>query len=87
MGGGGGEVDVVVTGTSTNHDLQLLGGVEHLGVNLIRTDDQGVGFFHSLQELSLLSIFLEQHQLIAGCLNLCLNAIHSSCCERLLCCN
>ena len=87
MSGGGSKVDIVVTGTGTNHNLQLLGGIEHLSIDLIRADDQCIGIFHSIKELCLLSIFLQKHQFITCCFNFCLNPIHSCCCERFLCCN
>ena len=86
MGGGGGEVDVVETGTCAHHNLQLLGGVEHLSVALVGADDEGVGIFHGLEQLGLLGVFLEQHELVAGCLYFLAYALYSCSCERLLCC-
>ena len=83
---GGGEVDVVVAGTGADDDLQLLGSVEHLGVDLVRTDDHGISILDGVKQLSLLSIFLEQHELMAGCLHFCFDTIHSSGCKRFLCC-
>ena len=41
----------------------------------------------SIEELCLLCILLEQHELVAGCLNFCFDTVHGSCCERLFCCN
>ena len=87
MSRSGSEVDVVVTSTSTHHNLQLLGSVEHLGVDLVRADNHGIGILHCVEQLCLLSIFLEQHELIAGCLNFCFDTIDSCCCKWLLCCN
>ena len=87
MSGSGCEVDVVVTCTGTNHNLQLLGSVKYFGVNLVRTDNQSVGILHSVQQLSLLRIFLQQGELMAACFYLFANALDSCCCERLLCCN
>ena len=69
MGGGGGKVHIVVTGTGTYHNLELLGGIEYLGINHIATDDDGVDIGHGGKEIGLVAIFLQQYQLIAGCFN------------------
>ena len=66
VSGSCGEVDIVVTSTGTNNNLQLLGSVEHFGIDLIRTDDECVGILYCVEQLCLFSIFLEQCQLIAG---------------------
>ena len=58
MSGGCSEVDVVVTGTGTHHNLQLLCSVQHFGIHLVRADDECVSVFHCIQQLSFLGIFL-----------------------------
>ena len=87
MGCGCAEIDVVVTGTGTNDDLQLLGGIEHLGIDLVGAYDEGVDILHGIEQLLLLGVFLEQCQLMACCFNLFANTFDGSCCERLLGCN
>ena len=86
MGCGCGEVDIVVSGTCAHYNLQLLGGVEHLGIHLVRTDYHRVGILHCVEKLLLLCIFLKQNELIACALYLCLDALDSCSCEWLLCC-
>ena len=86
MGSGGGQVDVVIAGSGAHHNLQLLGGVEHFGIHLVRADNQRIGILYGIQQLLLLGVFLQQGQLISCSLYLFLDAFHGSCCERLLCC-
>ena len=86
MGSGSSQVDVVETGTGTHHDLQLLGSVEDLGIGLVRTNDHGIDILHGVEQLSFLSVFLEQHQLVACTFNFLTYALDSCCCKGLLCC-
>ena len=86
MSRGGSEVNVVVTGTGAYHNLQLFGSVEHLGIHLVRADDECVSILHSVQQLCLLRIFLEQSQLVAGSFHFFSDALDSCSCERLFCC-
>ena len=80
------KVDVVITSTSANYNLQLLGSVEHFSVDLIRTDNECVGILYGVEQLSLLCIFLEQHEFIARCLYFFANALNSSTCKWFFCC-
>ena len=53
----GGEVYIVVACTGTHHDLELLGGIEHLGIDYIAADDDGIGIGHGSQQVGLIAIF------------------------------
>ena len=81
------QIDIIISGSGTNHDLQRLGRVQHSGIHNIRTDDQRVGIGNSLQELCLVSIFLEQCQFISGALYHFTNAVNGYFRKRFLCCN
>ena len=81
------QVDIIITCTGANDNLEVLGCVEHLGISLVRTDNHRVYILHCIEKLSLLCIFFEQHQFVACSLYFFLNAVHSSCCEWLFCCN
>ena len=87
MSRGSSQVDVVEACTCTHHNLQLLGSIEHLSIALVRTDDERIGILHSIEQLSLLSVFLEEHQLVASAFNFLTNTFNSSGCEGLFCCN
>ncbi len=86
MGGSGCQVDVVITGTGTHHNLQLLRRIKHLTVHLVRTDNHGVGILHGIQQLCLLRIFLQQHDFVACSLQFGLDTIDSGCCKWFFCC-
>ena len=85
MSSSGLKVDVVETGTGTHHDFQVLGSVEHLGVNLVGTDNQGIGIGHGCEQLRLVGIFLQQSQGVACTFHFLADALDSSCCEGFLC--
>ena len=53
----GGEVYIVVACTGTYHDLELLGGIEHLGIDHIAADNDGIGIGHGSQQVGLIAIF------------------------------
>ena len=80
-------VYIVVSGTCTNYNLELLSSVEHLGSNLVRTDNHCIGINYSVEKLLLVSIFLKENKLVARSFNFCLNTIHGCCCKRFLCCH
>ena len=81
------KVDVIITRTGTNDNLQVLCCIEHLSISLVRADNHRVHILHCIEKLSLLCIFFEQHQFVACSLYFFLNAFHSSRCEWLFCCN
>ena len=81
------QVDIIITSTGANDNLEVLGCVEHLGISLVRTDNHRIHILHGIEKLSLLCIFFEQYEFIACSLYFFLNALDSSCCEWLFCCN
>ena len=80
-------VYIVVAGTCTNYNLELLSSVEHLRSNLVRTDNHCVGIGYSIKKLLLVSIFLKKNKFVACSFNFCLNTIHGCCCKRLFGCH
>ena len=66
MGGGGGEVDVVVTGTCANHNFQLGSCGKNLFVDFVAADDEGVDILHGVEKLLLRGVFFQKSQFIAS---------------------
>ena len=66
MCGGCGEINIVVACSSANYYLQLRCSTEHFSVDLVGANDECVGVFHCLEELSLLSVFLKNGQLVTS---------------------
>ena len=87
VGGGGVEVHVVIAGPGADNDLQLLGGIEHLGVHHIAADDEGVGVGYCCEQFCFFAIFLQQGQFITGCFYLFADAVHGNFGERLIGCD
>ena len=83
--GSGVKVDVIITGTGTNDNLQLLGGVQYSCIHDIRTDDECVSVSHSVQQLSFVRIFLKQREFITSCFYFFSNAIYCNFSKRLFC--
>ena len=54
------EVNVIVTGTGTNDNLQVLGCVHYLGVDFVRADNDGINVGNSCEQLCLISILFKQ---------------------------
>ena len=65
-GGRGGQVDVVVPGARADDDLELRGGADDLGRHLVRADDHRVHVRDGGDQVALLRIFLQLHDLMAG---------------------
>ena len=84
MGGGGGEVDIVESGTGADDDLKVLSGVKHLGGDFVRTDNEGVDISHGGYKLGGVSIFLEGGEFMAGSFDNLLYSSDSSCGKRFL---
>ena len=61
-----GAVDVVVTGAGSDDELELLGGGDHLGVDLVATHDQRVGVGDGGVQRTRAVIRLDGRGLIAG---------------------
>ena len=59
VGGGCGEVNVVVTGAGAHYYFELRGGVEHFGIHNVGAHYECRGVGHSLEELRFLGIFFE----------------------------
>ena len=83
----GSQVHIVITGTRTNDDLEILGSFDHLGSHFIAADNQGVGIGNGCEQLGLVRIFLQKGYFVTGIRNDLLNSINSLLCERLLGCN
>ena len=83
---GGSQVDVVIAGTGTHNDLQLLGCVQHLAVHNIRADDQCVSIGHCVQQLLFVCIFLQQGEFVTSLLNHLAYAVNGNLGERFFCC-
>ena len=83
-GGGGGQVDIVVAGARADDDLELRGGGDDLGRHLVGTDDDGVDIGHGGDEVALLGVFLQLHDLMAGFGENLHNPLHRLGGERLL---
>lgn len=66
MGGGCGEVDVIVSGTGAYDDLEVAGCVEHLGVDLVGADDERVGIGDGGEKVGAGGVFLKEGELVAG---------------------
>ena len=64
VGGGRGEIDIVESCACADDYLKLRSGVEHLGGNFIRTDDEGVDIGDCLHQVGLLGILFEQRHFV-----------------------
>ncbi len=62
----GSEVHVVVSRTRTNDDLEVLGSLDHLGRNLVATDDDGIHIGNGFEKFALVGIFFEDDQFVTG---------------------
>ena len=81
------EVHVVVTRTGTDHDFQVFRRGDDLGGHLVAADDERIRIGHGLQQLTLVGIFFEQRQFIAGILHDPADSIDGLFGKRLLRCN
>ena len=81
------QVHVIIPRTGTNHDLQVLSGIQYLSVHLIATDNHGIGILNRIQQLRLLCIFLQKSQFHASAFHYLPDAFHSDSGERFLCSN
>ncbi len=67
MGCGSGQIHIVVAGSGTHNDLQILGGVKHFLGDFVGTDDEGVHISDSRDELRSVSIFLNRREFVSRC--------------------
>ena len=72
------EVEVVVTGTGTHDDFQVLGVVNDLLGDLVGADDKSVGIGNGFIEVVHVGIFLEKSQFVAILLNHFADAVNSN---------
>ncbi len=86
-GGASLEVEVVVTGTGADDDLQVLGVVDDFLRHLVGTHDEGVGVGNGGIEVVHVGIFLEESQLVTVLFDDFSNSINSNLCERFFSCN
>ena len=59
-----GEVNVVITGSGTDNDLQLFRGVKHFGCDFVGTDDKSVHVSDGCDELRSVSVLLKSGELV-----------------------
>ena len=59
-----GEVNVVVTGTGTDNDLQLFRCVKHFGCDFVGADDESVHISDGCDELRSVSVLLKSGELV-----------------------
>ena len=71
------QIDVVVPCARAHYYLQLLRSVQHLCIHHIGADDECVSVCHSVQQLLLLGIFLQQNEAVTCLLHYLANAIYS----------
>ena len=80
------QVDVIVTGSGTNHYLQLLGGIQHFGIDHVTADNDCIHILDCLQQFGLFTVFFQQDQFIACPFHYFADTFHSYRCERFICC-
>ena len=64
MRGRRGEVNVVITGSGTDNDLQLFRGIKHLGGHFVGADDESVHISDGCDELRSVSVLLKSGELV-----------------------
>ena len=64
--GRGLEVHIVISGACAHHYLELRCSCDHLGGHLVRADDDGFDVLDGRDEIRLLGIFFEFHDLMAS---------------------
>ena len=87
MGSSSSKVDVIITCTSTNDNLQVLCCIEHLSISLVRADNHRVHILHCIEKLSFLCILFEQDKFVARSFYFFFDSIYSSCRKWFFCCN
>ena len=87
MSGSGSQVYIIVSGTGTNYYFQLFRCIEHLGVDDVTTDNNGIRIFHCVKQLNFICIFLKQSQFKSGSFYFFLDAIHRNLGKWLFGCN
>ena len=65
-GRGRGKVHIVIARAGADDDLELRGGADHLGRHLVGTDDHRIHVRAGGDQVALLRIFLQFHDLMAG---------------------
>ena len=63
--GGGVEIHVVHAGTGAHHNAQMRSGAEHIGVDAVTADDEGVGIGHSGEQGGFVGVLFEQSKRVA----------------------
>lgn len=86
VGRGCGQVDIVVAGSGTYYDFQVLGSVEHFGVDNVAAHDDAVDIFHGVEQFGLFAVFFEEYQLHAGAFYFFANAFYRNGGKGLICC-
>ena len=78
VSGSGSQVYIIVSGTSTNYNLQFFSSIQHLCINNITTDNDSISIFHCIQQLCFIGIFLQQSKLISGCFDFFTDTVYSN---------
>ena len=86
MGGCRCEIHIVVTGTCTDNDFQILRRIKHLGIHNVTADDQTVGRGYCIKKLLLAAIFFKKGKFITGALHYFSYSVDSCGCKRFFCC-
>ena len=80
------QVDIVITRTGTDYNLQLFRCVQHRRIHHIRTDDQCIRVSHSIQQLLFVGIFLQERQFVSCALYHFANTVHGHLRKGFFCC-
>ena len=86
MGRSRGKVNIVITGTGANHNLEVLGGGEYFLVHDVGTDDDSVRISYCVKQLLFSRIFLQESKFIACFLHHLADTVHSHFGKRFFCC-
>ena len=64
MFGSGLQVDVIISCSGPDNNLQIFGGVKHLGIDFVGANYQSSHIGHCIEKLLLVGIFLKKNQLM-----------------------
>ena len=82
VGCSGCEVHIVISGTGTHHNLKLLCGVEHFGVDYVAAYDYGVGIGSGIEQILLAAVLFKKLEFITGLFYHFAYTVNSNGCKR-----